>query len=550
MFGAIRQLFGRLSLSSKMLFVVGVAFAIIAAPLVVYDVASKHQQIEDMAERHANAALDMLEAMHGQPMIHHGSLDETNKATDTLDDSLEQFSEINENVNLWLVMGPKVLAYQESNNNDVVRRPLDSIDTAVIQTGQASMVLNTDDVLRVSRPAVLGRGHAGEGRCVRCHSELMKMEAGEVLGAYSAAVDLGVEFAAWRQEIAKSIAAVALFEVLILALVFYLLRVTALRPLSQLTVATRRLAAGNTETEIDWTERTDEIGLMARSLNVFKTNLIEKKEIEAEQEVTLDLLETQKHRLETALDKERELNGLQRHFVSMVSHEFRTPLAIIDGNAQRIIKRKDEIGPERLQNGIQKIRGSVVRLINLMESVLSASRLEAGTVKFQPEPIDLNDVIDEVCANHREVDSNHEIITDRAELPEQLCVDATLMRQVLSNLVSNAIKYTPSGTRVWVHGVMTNDEEVTISVRDEGPGIPPDELSKLFDRFFRGSSSTGIIGTGIGLHMAQAFVDLHGGRIDVASKEGEGTTFTVYLPKTGSMISHPKQALESADAAA
>lgn len=550
MFGAIRRLFGKLSVSSKMLFVVGVTFMVIAAPLVVYDVTSKRQQIEDMAERHADAALDMLQAMHGQPMIHHGQSDVAIAATDTLDDSLEQFSEINENVNLWLVMGPKVLAYQELNDKNVLRRPLDSIDTAAIETAQPSRELNADHVLRVSRPAVLGRSQAGEGRCVRCHSELMDMNTDEVIGAYSAAVDLGVEFAAWRQEIFWSIAAVVLFEAAILALVSYLLRATALRPLSQLTVATRRLAGGNTEVDIDWTERTDEIGLMARSLNVFKTNLIEKKEIEAEQEVTLDLLETQKHRLEMALDKERELNGLQRHFVSMVSHEFRTPLAIIDGNAQRIIKRKDQIGPERLQSGIQKIRGSVVRLINLMESVLSASRLEAGTVKYQPVATDINEVIDEVCANHREVDSKHEIIVDCAQLPRQLCIDATLMRQVLSNLISNAMKYTPNGTRVWVDGVVTDDEEVAISVRDEGQGIPADELEKLFDRFFRGSTSTGIIGTGIGLHMAQAFVDLHGGRIDVVSKEGEGTTFTVYLPKTGSASTQPDQTLENTIAAA
>ena len=371
MVGAIQQLFDKLSVSSKTLLVVGIVLAILAMPLIIYDITAKHQQIENMAKRHANAALDMLEAIYVQPMIHHGDTVDTNAASEVLNDSLEQFSETNENVNLWLVMGPKVLDYQEAANRETLRRPLDDIDGAVIETGKPLLALNADDVLRVTRPAVLGRGHAGEGRCVRCHSELMKMSTGDVIGAYSAAVDLGQELAAWRRGIFADIAAATLVVAITLTLIFFLLRAVTLRPLRQLTGVTRELANGNTAVGITWSERTDELGMMARSLDVFRTNLVKKQALEAEKEETLKLLETQKQRLETALDKERELNGLQRQFVSMVSHEFRTPLAIIDGNAQRIMKRQYQIAPERLHNGIDKIRTSVVRLINLMESILS-----------------------------------------------------------------------------------------------------------------------------------------------------------------------------------
>ena len=542
MVGAIQQLFDKLSVSSKTLLVVGIVLAILAMPLIIYDITAKHQQIEDMAKRHANAALDMLEAIYVQPMIHHGDTVDTDAASEVLNDSLEQFSETNENVNLWLVMGPKVLDYQEATNQEILRRPLDDIDGAVIETGKPLLALNADDVLRVTRPAVLGRGHAGEGRCVRCHSELMKMSTDDVIGAYSAAVDLGQELAAWRRGIFAGIAAATLVVAITLTLIFFLLRAVTLRPLRQLTGVTRQLANGNTAVGITWSERTDELGMMARSLDVFRTNLVKKQALEAEKEETLKLLEIQKQRLETALDKERELNGLQRQFVSMVSHEFRTPLAIIDGNAQRIMKRQDQIAPERLHNGIDKIRTSVVRLINLMESILSVSRLEAGTVKFEPQPSDLSEIIEEVCANHREISPCHEVITDATRLPRQLCIDAGLIRQVVSNIISNAIKYSPAGTRVWVDGNVATNGRISISVRDEGPGIPSAELDKLFDRFFRGSSSTGIIGTGIGLHIAQVFIELHGGQLDVVSTEGEGTTFIAHLPPAGSIAARADQA--------
>lgn len=116
------------------------------------------------------------------------------------------------------------------------------------------------------------------------------------------------------------------------------------------------------------------------------------------------------------------------------------------------------------------------------------------------------------------------------------------MRQVISNLISNATRYSAKDTRVWIDGNVATDGTVLISVRDEGPGIPSAELDKLFDRFFRGSTSIGIIGTGIGLHIVQVLVDLHGGQVDVVSAEGEGTTFTIHLPPSGSNVARPDQA--------
>ena len=234
--------------------------------------------------------------------------------------------------------------------------------------------------------------------------------------------------------------------------------------------------------------------------------------------------------LQRALDVEKELNGLQRQFVSMVCHEFRTPLAIIDGSAQRILRRGDRIEPDRLKGTLEKIRTSVLRLTDLMESVLSAARLEAGTIKFDPMPSAPRDIVLEIVANYQDLNQDHHLIVDIDALPELFLMDAKLIRQVISNLISNAIKYSPAGTRVWIDGGVSDDGGMTLSVRDEGVGIPPAEVQSLFERFFRASTSTGIAGTGIGLNMAKALVDMHGGTIDVTSEEGVGTEFSIYLP--------------------
>lgn len=247
----------------------------------------------------------------------------------------------------------------------------------------------------------------------------------------------------------------------------------------------------------------------------------------------------QAERLKSALEREKELNGLQRQFVSMVCHEFRTPLAIIDGNAHHLLSRHREMPAERLERVFTKIRLSVVRLTDLMESVLNAARLEAGKIKFQPEPCSPAETIEEVVANYQEVNSERQFTVDLEQLPAEFVMDTKLMRQVISNLMSNAIKYSPDGAMVRIEGSSTDDGHLVISVHDGGVGIPKAELDRLFERFFRASTSTGIPGTGIGLHMVKALIDLHDGHIDVTSEEGKGSTFSIYLPKRSPELLEP-----------
>ena len=239
----------------------------------------------------------------------------------------------------------------------------------------------------------------------------------------------------------------------------------------------------------------------------------------------------QQRELEAALAKEREINGLQRQFVSMVSHEFRTPLAVIDGSAQRIVRKLDKLSPERIAESLQKIRRSVSGLTELMESVLNAARLEEGRISFEPGPCDLAGIVRDISSSYADVNPNYQIYVDIDDLPDQIVADTKLIRQVVSNLTSNAIKYSPVGTTVWLKGVTdAANDTIRVSVRDEGVGIPKAELANLCDRFFRASTSTGIAGTGIGLHLCQHFMRLHGGSIEIDSAEGQGSTFTICLP--------------------
>jgi signal transduction histidine kinase len=241
-------------------------------------------------------------------------------------------------------------------------------------------------------------------------------------------------------------------------------------------------------------------------------------------------LQNQALRLEEALDEERKLAGLQRQFVSMVSHEFRTPLAIIDGNAQRLLRRTSENLSESAQKALATVRKSVIRLTGLMESVLAAARLEDGRIEFRPSACSLAELISETALNYGELYPDHKIVLALDQLPDQIQADGKLLRQVFSNLISNALKYSPGKAQIWVDGVVGADGNIVVAVRDEGIGIPAAEQEKLFIRFFRASSSTGIAGSGIGLHLASNLVQMHGGTIDCKSVEGESTTFYVRLP--------------------
>ncbi|MCI4660853.1 MAG: HAMP domain-containing histidine kinase [Neomegalonema sp.] len=289
-------------------------------------------------------------------------------------------------------------------------------------------------------------------------------------------------------------------------------------PLASLTGTIKELESGDLTAQVPMLERGDEFGTMARALDMFKRKATEAKKLEIDKAIT-----------EHKLEHERELNNLQRQFVSMVSHEFRTPLAVIDGNAGAIERRFDRLGRAAVLEKAGRIRSSVLRLTRLMESVLSAARLEAGSISYRPESFDLRAMLEDLCRAQADISPAYDIQLAAEALPDAVEGDPQLLSQVFQNLIGNAVKYAPEGTAIKVEAALTG-EMLTVCVCDRGVGIPADELPKLFSRFFRASTSTGIPGSGIGLHLVRSFVDMHGGRVEVESEVGRGTCFTVRIP--------------------
>jgi signal transduction histidine kinase len=244
--------------------------------------------------------------------------------------------------------------------------------------------------------------------------------------------------------------------------------------------------------------------------------------------------------LQSALDRERETTNAYRSFVSMVSHQFRTPLAILDSSAQRILRRGQNLTPDELTSRVQRIRNATSRLTRLVESVLNAAKLDAGRLELNPVTCSLVDLVAEICERQREVSTHAEVRLNLPDSPVQVYCDNILIEQVVINLLSNAVKYSGENPVVEVK-IWTEGSRAFCSVRDWGIGIPADEMSKIFERFYRARTATGIAGTGIGLNFAQKIMHLHGGEIQVESYEAAGSLFTFDLP-----ISNVDQAQQAA----
>jgi two-component system, OmpR family, sensor kinase len=360
-----------------------------------------------------------------------------------------------------------------------------------------------------------------------------------VANAQAASNRLGV---AYRQAFWLIIFGIVIAGVMVVAALIHVTRSIS-SPLLHLADRMRQLAANNTNTEIPETERRDEIGKMAQATVVFRNNAIELMRSQR-------ILARQAAMLEEQLAQEQRLALLQRNFVSMASHEFRTPLTNIDGHARRLSKLKDSVAPKEIDERAGKIRAAVLRLTHLIDNLLNSGRVIDGGAElyFQPAEMDMTALLHEVCQLHREMVPSAQIVERfSAASPLPIIGDSKLLFQVFSNLLSNAVKYSPAGGAIEVEAGRVGDP-VVVTVADHGIGIPAGDLDHLFERYHRGSNVSGIVGTGVGLYLVKLAIDLHGGRIEVHSKEGEGSRFSVTLPvKFGSAGKerHPMTAEEA-----
>ncbi len=239
-----------------------------------------------------------------------------------------------------------------------------------------------------------------------------------------------------------------------------------------------------------------------------------------------------RHALEAALEKEKQLTTMQRDFMSMVSHEYRTPLAIIDGAAQFFIRHTEKLDTNKIVERAESIRSSVRRMIVLLDDTLNASRLDSGEVELFFEEINLQMLLGEIRTRFMNGKKSHALEFDLGDLPQRIDADSHLLDLVFTNLISNAVKYSPNAERVDISGWVENDYAV-VTIKDYGIGIPPDEVQHVFDKFFRASTARTIEGTGLGLCFSKKIIDLHGGDISLSSELNVGSTVTVCLPIEG-----------------
>lgn len=231
-----------------------------------------------------------------------------------------------------------------------------------------------------------------------------------------------------------------------------------------------------------------------------------------------------------ALERERELSELRSSFVSLVSHEFRTPLTTIQSSAELLDRYNHKLSDEKKQNHHRRIQSAVKRMTQLLEDVLTIGKAEAGKLNFEPSPIDLvafcRDLVESMQINVQQHHQIHFVVVGDCM---DACMDEKLLGHILTNLLSNAIKYSPAGGTVQFE-LACDRKSAIFRIQDHGIGIPPEDTERLFESFGRASNVGTLPGTGLGLAIVKKCVELHEGQIAVESEVGVGTTFMVTLP--------------------
>jgi signal transduction histidine kinase len=249
------------------------------------------------------------------------------------------------------------------------------------------------------------------------------------------------------------------------------------------------------------------------------------------------------------LQRERELSMLKSSFVAMTSHEFRTPLTAISSSTDLLQRYRNRFSQEKQQTHLHRIKSAVERMTQMLNDILLMSEAEAGKLQFNPAPLNLVQFCRHLVEDVQPTAKKQQVIhftsrsdgtlagqaTDEIEktrfdfLSGLAAWDEKLLRQILSNLLSNALKYSPEGSTVQFD-LTAKDDRVIFQIQDQGIGIPPADQSRLFEAFHRANNVGTTQGTGLGLAIVKQCVDLHRGEITFTSEVGKGTRFMVTLP--------------------
>jgi signal transduction histidine kinase len=264
-----------------------------------------------------------------------------------------------------------------------------------------------------------------------------------------------------------------------------------------------------------------------RKLNTELEGKVEERTIILKE--ALQRLEQSQQELSEALDKERELNEIKGRFVSMASHEFRTPLSTVLSSASLLSKYTSSDDQPKRERHIEKIKASVKQLNDLLEDFLSLGKLDEGKVPVSFNEFNLHELIQDIVDEMKGLAKDKQQIIYTHKGDEMVDTDKKLVRNVLINLVSNAVKFSPDESNIRVDSHVEKRMS-TISVHDEGIGISAEDQEHLFISFFRGKNALNIQGTGLGLHIVKRYIDLLEGKVEIHSELGKGTTIQFSIP--------------------
>lgn len=264
---------------------------------------------------------------------------------------------------------------------------------------------------------------------------------------------------------------------------------------------------------VNWGER--------RAIFAMLRDISERLELEAQR------LQIERSREE--IEREREVLELKQNFIQFISHQFRTPLAVILSSTELMDKYRNQLSPERALDHLQKIRQQTLVLNSMIEDILLFGQTMAGKLDFTPMRVALDDFCGQWVDQIQATTSIHHIVYKNESGLTHALLDPKLASYIIENLLSNAVKYSPNGGEVTL--TLSRDaEEIVFTVSDHGLGIPPPDIPRLFDPFHRGANTSGIRGTGLGLAIVKDSVTAHKGTIRVWNKEASGAVFEVRLP--------------------
>jgi signal transduction histidine kinase len=342
-------------------------------------------------------------------------------------------------------------------------------------------------------------------------------------------------------DISREVWSISLIFLAVIVIAGIIIALSIRLPLYQIITAMRAIASGDLNRKVDGTQALDEIGGMARSVEVFRKNAIAKRAAEEElraskekAEHTVVELNAAHRRLSAQWLRLQRANAFKNEVLGTVAHDLKNPLGVILGRAEML---SELIGVETARDTaakqIEHISDATKRLTSMVDHLISDAMADAFDITIRREPVDIAALVHEVVeANRPSAFNKQQSLTVSAPAAQTAMCDADRMREVIDNLISNAIKYSPIGGKISLI-VSHSDDDLCIRVTDEGAGLSPEDIGRLFGRFQRLSAkpTAGESSTGLGLSIVKRIIDMHGGTVSADSPgPGQGATFSVTLP--------------------